>query len=570
MSLLEATNSGWSMSDEAMVGRDNELRGLTTIIDGAGLGGTAVLVVGEPGTGKSLMLNHLAEHAARRGLTVLRAQGFDSESSLPFAALTDVVHPLRDFRNQLPATQRVAMDVVLAEALGPGPGPLATCAGALALVAAAAARHPVLVLVDDFQWVDTESAQVISFMARRLAEERIVVVLAIRDEPGRKLPELSSTVVPLTGLSRDGCAQLAANLGRRLNPDQLSRLAEWTGGNPLAVVEHLRAGPARVEPGWSTGRAGSGGGLPASLERTWGDMWNGLSDETRTAMFLVVADEGVGGVHVVAALTRLGLTLDTLRPAEDLGLVDTEHGRFRMRHPLLRSVIRSRTAVASRVAAYRALAEAADGSQRCWYLAEAALGPDESVATALVSSADDARRRGGFAMSARSLKRAADLTADTELRATRLLSAAFDAFHAGDPASSLLWSEEAARDALSPQLEIAAARTVCRIRGLVGNARPAIDAAYRAVERIRSEDPLLAAQALAEATAPAAMTGDITLTRRIAVDVERIWEESGSTGPLDSTTQTLVVAREAVTISGIRSRRRVRRNCRWPGRQERA
>src|SRR6266446_2394793 len=171
--------------DGRLVGRGWERRLLDELIESVEGGGAVALIVGEAGAGKTALLSHVAEVASKRaGLRVLRACGEESEAVLAFAAIADVLLPLREKFAELPQAQRHALEVSLALSSGPAAGPLAACAGALGVLASAADEQPLAVLVDDFQWVDPESRQILLFAARRLAAEHVVMILAVRDEPG--------------------------------------------------------------------------------------------------------------------------------------------------------------------------------------------------------------------------------------------------------------------------------------------------------------------------------------------------------------------------------------------------
>src|SRR5690348_116291 len=197
---------------------------------------------------------------------------------------------------ELPQAQRQALEVCLALSAGPGAGPLAACAGALGVLARAADEQPLVVLVDDFQWVDAESRQVLLFAARRLATERIVMLFAVRDEPGAQPAERGLPVLRIGGLSVAECAELARELGADISGPALRSLVELTGGNPLAVMENLAG--ATDGTGFEPGRLTLG----AALEHAWARVFEELPEDTRHALFVVATDGVRGGRHVEAAL----------------------------------------------------------------------------------------------------------------------------------------------------------------------------------------------------------------------------------------------------------------------------
>jgi DNA-binding CsgD family transcriptional regulator/tetratricopeptide (TPR) repeat protein len=529
--------------DGRLVGRARErclLEGLVESVEG---GGSAVVIAGEAGVGKTALFIHVADVASERGLRVLKVGGEESEAVLAFAILADLLRPLRESFAQLPQIQRQALESCLALSSGPAAGPLAVCAGALGVLASAADDRPLVVLVDDFQWVDAESRQVLLFAARRLAPEHIVMLFAVRDEPGAQPCERGLPVLRIGGLSVAECAELAQGLGADVSGPALRSLVELTGGNPLAVLENL-AGAAEGMGGFEPGRLMLG----AALEDAWGRVFEELPEDTRQALFAVATDSIGGGRHVEAALGTLRLSLGSLAPAERRGLVRTVDGQIQLRHPLMRPVVVGRTPLWARTAVCQALAAAAGGHLRAWYLAAAATGPDDAAAEALAAAAVDARQRHGYGASARTWRRAAELTANHGMRATRLLPAATDAYLAGDCAAAIAWSQEALALCHSPVFAAQAELILGRARTWASDPLPAFDGLVRAAAVIRPVNPVAAAALLAEATLPATMTGRVHLARQVAQQAEELWEDTGS-GASASLTVVAMVA-EAFIATG--------------------
>jgi DNA-binding CsgD family transcriptional regulator len=405
-----------------------------------------------------------------------------------------------------------------------------------------------VILVDDFQWLDAESAQILLFVARRLVDEPLAMVLAVRVEPDMAMPDTGLPMLSLTGLSTEECRQLATAMNVAVSPQKLASLVDSTGGNPLAFVERARmAGTCCWDDGSWPGSEGTG--LHHSLERTWGRLFDKLPEDARTALFVVVADQDAGGRHTVQALKSAGLSLASLGPAEQLGLVASSADAIRLSHPLLRSVVLARTPLAGRAAGYRALAEVADGYSRVWYLAAAAMGPDEAVASALVAAADEARQRDGLRASARTLHRAAELTANPAIRAERLLQAAHDAHLAGDSSSAVAWCEQALRYRDDPSFLLDVQRVAGGALTSLGEPRRALELMTGAATRTSPHDPVRAAQILAEAIGPAIMQGDMHLARDLAEQVECIWEHSPDAAAIATPTVLAMVA-GAFSISG--------------------
>jgi ATP/maltotriose-dependent transcriptional regulator MalT len=533
---------------DVIVGRDHERRLLRGLVESLNVGGGAVVLQGEPGMGKTSLLQVVADYASRQGVSAHMLRGIESEAVLPFAAITDLLWPLREHLATLPAIQREALEVCLALSTGPPHGPLAVCAGTLGVLIAAADQRPLVVLVDDFQWLDSESAQILQFVARRLAGEQLAMVLAVRAEPGTAPPETGLPTLSLPELSTEECARIASAMGVSVTPAALASLMESTGGNPLAVVERLRlAGAGAWDNDWWT--SSEQRGLHKSLERSWGRLFDELPDDARTAMFVVAADHDTCGRHTVEALETLGLSLSSLEPAERLGLVAYLADGIGLRHPLLRSLVLRRTPLADRVSAYRALADAADGYSRSWYLAAAAIGPDEAAAGALAAAADEARQRNGLRGSARTLHRAAELTASPGMRAERLLQAAHDAHLAGDSSSALAWCEQALRYRDDPSFTVDVQRVAGRALTWMGEPKRALELMIRAAASARPNDAVRAAEILAEAIAPALLQGQVHLVRDLAEEVESIWEQSPEAAATATPTALAMMA-EAFTLYG--------------------
>jgi DNA-binding CsgD family transcriptional regulator len=503
------------------------------------------MIHGEPGMGKTSLLDFIADCSKRSDARILSTRGIESEAVLPFAGITDLLSPLRAHLVTLPAIQREALEVCLALSAGPPRGPLAACAGAMGVLTAAADECPLVILVDDFQWLDAESAQILLFVARRLSDEPLAMVLAVRVEPDVALPDAGLPVLSLTGLTTEECAQLATAMNRPVSRQRLASLVGSTGGNPLAVVERLRRG-GRDEGSWA---GPEGPGLHHSLERTWGRLFDQLPEDARTALFVVVADQDAGGRHAVQALKSLGLSLASLGPAERLSLVASSADAIRLRHPLLRPVVLARTPLAGRVKGYRALAEIADGYSRSWYLAAAAIGPDEAVATALVAAAGEARQRNGLRASARTLHRAAELTANPLVRAERLLQAAHDAHLAGDSPSAVASCEEALSYRGDPSFAVEVQRVAGAALTWMGEPARAVEGMTAAAARARPHDLTRTAQILAEAISPACMQGNVHVVRDLAEQIEGIWRESTNTAAAATPTAFALVA-EAFSLNG--------------------
>ena len=395
------------------VGRVRERRLLATAVRAVAGGGTAGLIVGEPGIGKTALLRAVAaDVAAERDGRVLWVRGLESETVLPYAAAADLLTPLRPRFATLPATQRQALEVALALADGPPPNVLATCAGALGVLATVTDDAPLVVVVDDLQWVDPESAQLLLFAARRLVDERVVMLLAVRSEPGTASPAPDLPSLRLSGLSLYECRELTRSHGLPVPEEVLGPVVTATGGNPLAVLETLADGhPRRTADGEQRVAVGGSG------QRAWRAVLARLPEATRHALFITVMSRAGGLGELSEALTALGLTLADLEPARSRDLVQSDEDGVRVLHPLLRGVLLDATPLDVRLHAYRTLADVGPPELRPWYLSLGAVRPDPDVAARLVTAAAQARSRRGYSAAVRLSQRAADLTEDPALRA---------------------------------------------------------------------------------------------------------------------------------------------------------
>ncbi|MGW7426678.1 AAA family ATPase [Streptomyces sp. NPDC054813] len=426
-----------------VLGRAAELARLDRLLGAVAGGGPQVLVLtGEPGAGKSTLVDRAAERGRALGFGVLRVRGSEGETGLGLSGVHQLLHPLLP-GDGLPAAHREALD----QAFGPGTAEyelrldqLSLCVGVLGLITGAAAHRPLLLLVDDAQWLDLGSVDVLAFLARRLEGEPVVLLLAAREEGvparfDRDFPQV--TVGPL---SRTAAGQL---LDAQPDPPRGKARAEilrQAAGNPLALIELPRAlarGRAAGAGGGAGGTGGAGGAalpLTARLENLFAADLPGLPAPTREALLLVAA----AGTAELTDLIRAAPELDVVRaldPAERVGLVRVADGRVLPRHPLVRSAVYHAASFHERRQAHLALAGALAGEpdRRAWQLAAAATGQDAEVADALAESAERARSRGGYAAAATALERAAELTPDPGLRARRLLTAAQSAMFAGYP-----------------------------------------------------------------------------------------------------------------------------------------
>jgi ATP/maltotriose-dependent transcriptional regulator MalT len=482
---------------------------LTALVGSVAATGGAGQIVGEAGIGKTSLLSQVAREAAADGLArVIWLHGLESEAVLPFAVAADLLIPLVDKFGELPATQRQALEVALALDTGPAPSRLAACSGALGVLAAAGDEQPLVVLIDDLQWVDPESARLLVFAARRLASERVVMLFASRIEPGVPLVAPDLPTLQLPGLSAADCQELVDRRQLHVPSVVLHSVVQATGGNPLALLETLsRDGSSAAD--------GSGGGLEhrvtvgGSARHAWNCVLRRLPEATRQALFVVAISRSAGMVELAQSLAAVSLSLSDLEPAENTDLVRLDASGIELRHPLLRRVLVDGTPMAFRLEVYRALAQLGPPELRVWYLSQTVNGPDDEVADQLDAAARDVRGRSGYSAALRLSRRAAELTADPRQRAERLLEAATDAQLAGDSPSAALWSGQALQLRDDPSFTVAASLIRGRALSWLGQPAQSFEALVQAARRTVVRDPSSAAELYAEAVAPAMMTGDL-------------------------------------------------------------
>src|SRR6516164_2609695 len=399
--------------------------------------GRALVVHGEAGVGKSALLEYAA--GAAPDLRVVRAAGVESEMELAFAGLHQLYAPLLDRLEGLPPPQRDALGTAFGLREGAAPDRFLVGLAVLTLLSEVAEDRPLLCLVDDAQWLDQASAQVLAFAARRLLTEPVGLVFAAR-EPGEQFRGIAD--LELRGLAdQDARALLRSVVRFRLDERIRDRILAETNGNPLALLEL----PRGLDPAQLAGGFGLVGvqAVPARIEQGFRRRLEALPADTR-ALMLVAAAEPTGDSMVVwGAAGRLGIPASAEVAAQTEGLL--EIGAWvRFRHPLVRSAVYSAAPSSERRAAHRALAEVTDRDgdpdRRAWHLAAAASGPDGEVAAELERSAGRAQARGGMAAAAAFLQRAAEFTSEPARRAERALAATQASLQAGalDAAAELL------------------------------------------------------------------------------------------------------------------------------------
>jgi len=489
-----------------IIGREAGLARLRGLVDPVPLSSQVLLVTGEAGMGKTVLLADAAGRARSAGMRVLSVTGRESESRLAFAGLHQLLRPVLSRTAGLPARQAQALLGALGLAADPGAAdPLLTGAAVLTLLSDLSERSPVLVVADDAHWLDRSSLGALAFAGSRLDAERVVLLVGARGQappPGfdRGFPELH--LEPLSaadaGLLLDGQPRPPRGRAR-------AQVLAQAAGNPMALIElaTVIADDPAASRRWATEP------LPLTdrLTAVLASRFAALPEQARAALLLAaVAD----GPDLRAATTAVsGPDARALVPAEQLGLVKIDQTGLRFSHPLVRSAIYHSAPFARRAAAHRELAEALHDQpdRRAWHLAAAALHPDEHVASLLEATAGQAQRRGGAAAAALAMERAAELSPDRADQARRLVAAA----SAAVPTGQGDWVQELATRALSvtadPELRLAARHDAAWALAWSGRRTAALSALISVAEEASRDLPVLAWDALGSAATVAYQSG---------------------------------------------------------------
>jgi DNA-binding CsgD family transcriptional regulator len=429
-------------------GRCHEHALIAQLLAGVRAGGAgAVVVRGEAGIGKTTLLEHAACDAT--GFRIAHVAGVPSEMRLTYAGLHQLCAPMLDRLKDLPEPQADVLRVAFGMSAGDPPGRFLVGLATLNLVAATAREQPLLCLVDDLQWLDEGSAQILGFVARRLAAERVAMVFAVR-EPGEQRALRGIAQLRLEGLSSDDARALfSAALAGPLDPHVRDRIVTETRGNPHALLELARrATPAELAGGFAMlGGAPS----PDPIERSLRRRLDALPSDSRRLVLLAAADPVGEPTLIWRGADELEIPFAALAPAAAAGLLEVG-AKVHFLHPLVRLAAYRSASPHERHVVHHALARVTDPERdpdrRAWHLAQATVGPDEEIAVELERSATCAQRRGGLAAAAAFLERAAALSPERPARAVRVLAAAACKRDAGALESAVALLSAVDRDAL--------------------------------------------------------------------------------------------------------------------------
>jgi DNA-binding CsgD family transcriptional regulator len=423
--------NGAVLTQERLIGRDAELAAIRAVVASASRDGGALLLQGDAGIGKSALLEEGVEAAKTAGIRVLRVTGVRTEAHLPFAGLHQLLRPLLARLDALPPPQRSALATAFGLEEGAAQDPFLISLATLTLLTDAAADRPILAVVDDAQWLDRPSDEVLGFVARRLGSDPVALLVACRD--GEATTAIESAGLPILQIQplQDAAArELLLRRAAQLRTTNRERVLREAAGNPLALAElsaalKNRTGDAPTDP------------LPvtARIERSFASRLVDLPEATATLLLLTALDDQAIVDDILAAGRALGFEevgLDDLGPAIDGGLLAIDERSLRFPHPLIRSAMAQSAGDADRRAAHAALAGVlADPDRVAWHRAAAATGPSEETAALLEAAPERSERRGAMAVAVTTLEEAARLTPDGEARGRRLLGAAERAYALG-------------------------------------------------------------------------------------------------------------------------------------------
>ena len=427
----------WSgLYSPSLYGRDAEVAILDQFVNRIPDRGGALVLCGDPGIGKTALLSVASAAASSQGMSVLRAAGTQSEAGLAFAGLEQLLRPVLEGLDRLPDPQRGALSAALGVTDALAPDPFLIGLAALNLLASAAERRPLLLIVDQAEWLDPPTSKALAFIARRLDAEPIATLFAMRDGPAHTLDGAGLPQLRLGGLDNKAAGDLLRETAADLTPRLRRRVLQFAAGNPLALLElpaALRLEPSRMDGPWSGSLS-----LTSRLERAFAEQASGLPRRTRDLLLLAAADERASIPELLAAASTLSgreVSLAPLDRAERAGLAGIVDGSVVFRHPLVRSAIYQAATAECRRQAHVALAAAITGEsdRRLWHLAASTAGPDEAIAVDVELLAARLARRGAIGLAVAAARRAAALSAESARQCSRLLKAAELAFEAGEP-----------------------------------------------------------------------------------------------------------------------------------------
>jgi AAA ATPase domain len=414
-------------------GRDHDIALIDHLIDRIDQGGSTLVISGEPGIGKSALLELARHRAGERGISVLTMTGVLAEVHLPFAALEQALRPLMKRAASLVPRQRSALMAALGTSDDMGaPDIFLVALATLTVLTESATRKPILLVADDAQWLDQATYEVLGFISRRLSSDPVVLLVAMRDDFNRSLGDTTTLRLRLSGLDEADAERLLDTHARDLSADLRGRFLEEASGNPLALLElprSERAAEPQVTP-WLP--------LTERLERAFSSRLSDLPNAARTLLFVAAENDGTSLREILSAGEAvLGepVGIDAPAPAIEAKLIEIDATEVRFRHPLVRSAMHQAADLATRHRIHAALAATIQDQtdRQLWHRAAATIGADEALAHDYDRMAARALRRGAVAMAIEVLENAARLSSTARSRRDRLLRAAELAADLGQP-----------------------------------------------------------------------------------------------------------------------------------------
>lgn len=416
-----------------LLGREHDIALVNQMIDKIDRGGSALVVSGEPGIGKSALLEVAKRRAGERNVCVLTLTGVLAEVHLPFAALEQALRPLTKQAAALIPRQRSALLAALGKHDDIGaPDIFLVALATLTLLTESATRKPILLVADDAQWLDQATYDVLAFISRRLSSDPVVLLVAMRDDINRSLGDATTLRLRLSGLDEVSAERLLDIHAQDISVELRSRFLKEASGNPLGLVELPRSE--------RTVEAQNAPWLPLTerLELAFSSRLFDLPDATQTLLFVAAENDRTSLHEIISAgeaVLGARVGLDALAPAVSAKLIEIDGTEVRFRHPLVRSAIHQAADLATRQRIHAALAETIQDQldRRLWHRAAAVIGSDDELADEYDLMAGRALRRGAVAMAIEILENAARLSSTARAKSDRLLRAAELAADLGQP-----------------------------------------------------------------------------------------------------------------------------------------
>src|SRR5712692_4477257 len=346
------------MGGSGLVGRDAEMAQLDKALAEAAEHGGALFVTGAAGIGKTSLLNVAAADARSREYKVLAITGLESEADLPYAGLHQLLQPVLLSVGALPGPQKNALLTAFGMRAGPPPEVFLVGLATLSLMVEVADKSPLVVIADDFQWLDLATSSVLNFVARRLESTHILLIVGVREPSQNTLGSRQMPEINVEPLNDTASADLLKSVAPDLDLQARRLILDEARGNPLVRLELPRA--FRLQA--IDGREGALRSIPLTdrLERTFSAQAGRLPKLTQAALLFIALDKDptVGDV-LGATRKQVGeeVTVEVLQPAIDTGLISVAGPTVRYRHPLMRSALDQAATAGQRRSAHLALAE---------------------------------------------------------------------------------------------------------------------------------------------------------------------------------------------------------------------